>query len=164
MTTHKVKVAAVDSPSSLGVWRRRVWRYAPLLLWMLFISYASTGNFSASNTSWLVRPLMLWLVPDIGDETLMRIHITVRKTVHFVEYGILALLAARAFLSSSRMFLRRRWLVFSFLLVACCALLDEYHQSFEAARTGTIYDSLIDMVGGAVALALLVLWRSRRSK
>jgi VanZ family protein len=145
-------------------WRRRVWRYAPLLLWMLFISYASTGNLSASNTSWLVRPLMLWLVPDISDESLMRIHITVRKTAHFVEYGILALLAARAFLSSSRIFLRRRWLAFSFLLVACASLLDEYHQSFEVSRTGTIYDSLIDMAGGAVALALLVLWRSRRLK
>ncbi len=119
---------------------------------------------SASNTSWLVRPLMLWLVPDIGDESLMRIHITVRKTAHFVEYGILALLAARAFMTSSHAFRRRRWRELSLLLVACCALLDEYHQSFEAARTGTIYDSLIDMAGGVVALTALTLWRSRRLK
>ena len=102
--------------------------------------------------------------PDISDEALMRIHITVRKTAHFVEYGILALLAARAFLSSSHIFLRRRWLVLSFLLVACASLLDEYHQSFETSRTGTIYDSLVDMAGGTVALALLMLWRSHRLK
>lgn len=107
---------------------------------------------------------MLWLVPDISDEALMRIHITVRKTAHFVEYGILALLAARAFLSSSHIFLRRGWLVLSFLLVACASLLDEYHQSFEMSRTGTIYDSLVDMAGGTVALALLMLWRSHRLK
>jgi VanZ family protein len=131
---------------------------------MLFISYASTGNLSASNTSWLVRPLMLWLVPDIGDETLMRTHITVRKTAHFVEYAILALLAARAFMTSSHALLRRRWMAFSLLFVACASLLDEYHQSFEASRTGTIYDSLIDVAGGAAALVVLVLWRSHQSK
>jgi VanZ family protein len=49
----------------------------------------------------------------------------------------------------------------AFALVAACALLDEFNQSLNAARTGTIYDSLLDMSGGAFALALVAAWRKR---
>ncbi len=87
-----------------------------------------------------------------------------RKLAHFTEYAILALLAARAFLSSSRSLLRSRSYVFAFLLVTCCALLDEYHQSFVSTRTGAIFDSLIDIIGGAAALAMLASWRARRER
>lgn len=163
MTTHRSKGGEFTGDSAAGgdSWRHRVWRYAPLLLWMVLISYTSTGGMSASNTSLVVRPLMLWLVPDITDEALMRIHVAVRKTAHFVQYAVLALLAARAFLSSSQTFLRRRWAVAALLLVAVCALLDEYHQSFEPSRTATIYDSLLDISGGATAIASVLWWRSR---
>jgi VanZ family protein len=54
----------------------------------------------------------------------------------------------------------------SLALVVAYALLDEYHQSFVPSRTGSIYDSLIDISGGLVAL-LLIRWRyapHRRSK
>jgi VanZ family protein len=56
--------------------------------------------------------------------------------------------------------LRRNWFVAAFLLVALVALLDEYNQSFNAARTGTIWDSLIDISGGATALVVFTLWRA----
>lgn len=144
--------------------RSRLWRYGPLLLWISFIFFASTGNLSASNTSRIIRPLVLWLYPEVSEAALSQIHIFVRKSAHFVEYFILALLAARAFLTSKRSLLRPRWIVASFTLVAACALLDEFHQSMVATRTGTIYDSLIDMGGGATALALVALWRVRRRR
>jgi VanZ family protein len=41
---------------------------------------------------------------------------------------------------------------------------DEYHQSFLPSRTGTIYDSLLDMTGGAVALTCLALWFAVRRR
>ena len=148
------------APHATPAWRNRLWRYGPVLFWMGFIFFASTGQLSASNTSRIVRPLLLWLFPDITDEGLLLGHFLVRKTAHFVEYGVLALLAARAFLSSSRPALRRHWFFFSFALAAIYALLDEFHQSFVSTRTGSIYDSLIDMTGGATALAFLLLWRS----
>lgn len=140
----------------------RVWRYGPLAAWIGFIFFASTGQFSASNTSRIIRPLMLWLFPAITEEELLTVHFVVRKCAHFAEYALLALLASRAFLTSGKEALRRRWWAAAFALVAACALLDEYHQSFVAARTGTIYDSLIDMSGGATAIALVALWRARR--
>ena len=151
-----------DSPRS--GWRNRVWRYGPVVVWVGVIFFASTGSMSASNTSRIIRPLLLWLFPGITDASLLQAHFFVRKAAHFTEYAVLALLAARAFRTSSDDRLRRRWHVAAFALAAACALLDEYQQSFQPTRTGTIYDSLIDMSGGAAALALLALWRSYRGR
>jgi VanZ family protein len=128
---------------------------------MTLIFFFSTGELSASNTSLIVRPLLLWLFPSIGEETLNLAHFLVRKAAHFTEYAILALLAARAFRSSSQQTLRR-WFTSSLLLVIFYALSDEYHQTFVPSRTGSIYDSLIDMTGGLAALLLLVLWSRRK--
>ena len=77
---------------------------------------------------------------------------------------MLALLASRAFRTSQREKLRRRWWLAAFALVACVALVDEYHQSFLPTRTGTVYDSLLDMAGGAAALACAAAWLARRRR
>lgn len=148
----------IPHPTSL------VSRYGPVLVWLAVIFYASTGDFSASNTSRIVGPLVRWLFPEITEPALLQIHFFVRKAAHFFEYAVLAVLAARAFLGSPRARLRRNWPASAFALVAACALLDEFNQSFDAARTGTIYDSLLDMSGGAAALAALVLLRRRGLK
>lgn len=142
--------------------RNRLWRYAPLVGWIAFIFFASTGAMSASNTSRIIAPLFRWLFPGITETQLLFVHFAVRKSAHFTEYAILALLAARAFIPSTRHVLSRRWFIAALLLVALVALLDEYHQSFLATRTGTIWDSLIDISGGTIALAVLGLWRMRR--
>lgn len=141
----------------------RAWRYGPLLLWMVFIFFASTAQLSASNTSRIIRPLLLWLFPRISEESLAFAHFIIRKLAHLTEYAILGLLAARAFSTSSHQTLRRQWFLFSLLLVALYALSDEFHQLFVPVRTGSIYDSLIDITGGFIALALLALWRKVKS-
>ena len=141
-------------------------RYAPLLAWLVFISYASSDSFNAGNTSRIIGPLVLWLFPNTSPETLLSIHIITRKAAHFTEYAILAFLAARAFRTSPRPALAKRWFLASLALVVAYALLDEYHQSFVPSRTGSIYDSIIDISGGLTAL-LLIQWRQhavRRSK
>lgn len=139
-------------------------RYGPLVLWVAVIFFASTGNLSASNTSRIVRPILLWLFPDLTEAGLMQAHFFIRKAAHFFEYAVLALLAARAFLTSSRDLLRRRWAAASLALVASCAFLDEFNQSLTRTRTGSPFDSLIDVAGGAFALAFLILWRRARAK
>ena len=135
--------------------RRFLSRYLPLVAWLAFISYASSGSFSASNTSRIIGPLVLWLFPNTSVETLATIHFITRKVAHFTEYAILGFLAARAFRTSPRPAISRRWFLISAALVVVFALLDEYHQSFVPNRTGTIYDSFIDMVGGLTALIFL---------
>jgi len=144
--------------------RRRLWRYGPLFLWMVVIFLASTGELSASNTSRILRPLLLWVFPSISEEAINFAHFIVRKAAHFTEYAVLALLAVRAFVSSSHEVLRRRWFLITFLLVMVYSLADELHQSFIASRTGTIYDSFIDMAGGFTALLVYRLWRARKTR
>ena len=147
-----------ETPSRRG----RLWRYGPAVAWACFVLFASSSNFSASNTSRILRPFLLWLFPEISEASLALAHFFVRKAAHFAEYALLALLAARAFRTSSHAPLARRWWLASFILVASVALVDEYHQSFVPARTGTFYDSLLDMAGGATALACAALWLARR--
>ena len=143
---------------------RRIRRYGPLLVWIAFIFFASTGEFSADNTSRIIGPLLRWLFPRISEEQLAFAHFLVRKAAHFTEYAVLALLAARAFSTSSVEVLHRRWFLISLCLVVLYALSDEYHQSFVASRTASIYDSLIDMSGGLTALLLYALWRRRKAR
>src|SRR5215203_1719952 len=155
---------AVNVEDEKQSWRRRLWRYGPLVAWACFVLFASSSNFSASNTSRIIRPLLLWLFPDISEASLASVHFLVRKAAHFSEYAVLALLAARAFRTSHSEKLRRRWWPAAFALVACVALVDEYHQSFLPSRTGTIYDSLLDMSGAAAALTCAALWLARRRR
>ena len=78
-----------------------------------------------------------------------------RKLAHLTEYAILGFLAARAFRTSERPAISSRWFLISLTIIVVYALADEYHQSFVPTRTGTIYDSLIDIVGGLMALLLV---------
>jgi VanZ family protein len=154
--------AGGEEVAASSSWRKRLWRYAPLAGWIGFIFFASTGAMSAPNTSRIIGPLFKWLFPGITEAQLLLVHFTVRKCAHFTEYAVLALLAARAFISSTQRRLRRSWFVAALALVALVALLDEYNQSFNGARTGTIWDSLLDISGGVSALVVFSLWRGRR--
>lgn len=147
-----------------GDWRGRLWRYGPLVFWIALICYASTAAMSAGQTSRFIGPLLRWLFPEITDTQLLVAHMTVRKLAHLTEYGVLALLASRAFLSSSKDFLRRRWFLAAFALAAALALLDELNQKFTPGRGGTFWDSLLDMTGATLALAFLALLLRRRRR
>jgi len=139
--------------------KRFLSRYVPLLVWLVFISIASSGGFSASNTSRIIGPLVLWLFPHTSLERLELIHMVVRKISHFLEYAVLGFLAARAFRTSPSVGLRQRWFILALGLIVVYAFLDEYHQSFVPSRSASIVDSFIDILGGLTAL--LVLRRQR---
>lgn len=129
--------------------------YLPLIAWLAFISFASSGSFSAGNTSRIIGPLILWLFPNTSPETLVTVHFITRKLAHFTEYAILGFLAARAFRTSPKPAISSRWFLISAALVVAFALADEYHQSFVPSRTGSFYDSLIDIAGGLTALLVI---------
>jgi VanZ family protein len=133
-------------------------RYLPLVVWLLFIFYASSDGFSAGNTSRIIGPLVLWLFPDTSPERLATVHFITRKLAHFTEYAILGFLAARAFRTSTKPAIRGRWFLLSLALIVIYALVDEYHQSFVPARTASVFDSLIDMAGGLTALIVMRRW------
>ena len=135
--------------------RRFLTHYLPLIAWLAFISFASSGSFSAGNTSRIIGPLVLWLFPNTSIETLALVHFTTRKIAHFTEYAILGFLAARAFRTSPWPAIKKRWFLISATLIVVYALVDEFHQSFVPSRTGSVFDSLIDMAGGLTALLII---------
>ena len=137
-------------------------RYVPLILWLGFITYASSDGFSASNTSRIIAPIVLWLFPNTSAETMTIIHLINRKIAHFTEYGILGYLAVRAFRTSPGLGISRNWVLLSLSIVVVYALIDEFHQSFVPSRTASIYDSFIDMTGGLTVILLLRLWYRER--
>jgi VanZ family protein len=141
--------------------RQLVWRYGPVVLWMVFISIFSTAGFSSVNTSRFIGPLLLWLFPNISEARLASIQFLIRKAGHVTEYAILAFLLRRAFVTSSKSFIRRNWFELGLLIIVCYALLDEFHQSFVPSRTASIYDSAIDVIGGLSVLLIFRLYRKR---
>jgi len=140
--------------------RRRIFRYGPLVVWAVLIFIGSGDVLSASHTSILVS-VAHYLFPTASAETLAVFHLLIRKAGHLTEYAILAALAARAFRTSSRDLLRRRWFWAALTLVVLYALSDEFHQSFVPSRGASIYDSLIDSVGGLIGLMIVWSWHHR---
>jgi VanZ family protein len=126
----------------------------------------SSPNGSAANTSLIIGPLLHFFVPNISGETEEFVHMLIRKSAHFTEYGILALLGIRAFTASNGIAYKMRW-VLPLAIVAVVASLDEFNQSFEPSRTSSPWDVLLDITGGAAAtlvyFAVLTIWYSRRA-
>ena len=142
---------------------RWLWRYGPPIIWATLIFIGSTDLLSAANTNGILMRSLHWLFPQASDATLRTLSFVLRKAGHFTEYAIFAWLAARALRNSSRELLRSRWFWLSLLLVAAYALSDEFHQSFVASRTASIYDSMIDLLGGLTALALIAVRKGKQA-
>jgi VanZ family protein len=138
-------------------WRGRIFRYAPLILWIGAIFVASSNTGSMSNTSRFIRPLLEFLFPNAPEEILVVYHGYIRKFAHFAEYFALAFFAARAFSGSSVKILRNYWFLFALILIVLVATADETNQSFLASRTSSAYDVLLDSCGGLTMILLFAI-------
>ena len=86
-----------------------------------------------------------------------------RKSGHFIWYGLMGLTWLRAWLLTWLAPLRMRgiwvWRRFGLLMALFCtmlvAVLDELHQTYIPSRTGLVSDAWLD-TGGAVALMLFM--------
>jgi VanZ family protein len=146
------------------MWHKRVFRYVPFILWIGFIIFMSSNSGSMSSTSRFIRPLLEFLFPNALPETLDFYHGYVRKFAHITEYAILAGFASRAFWSSSKLYLQRFWYFFAMLAVFTVASIDEYNQSFNQSRTGSIYDVLLDCFGGFLMISAVTLWFAAKNR
>jgi VanZ family protein len=143
--------------------RANILRYAPLLLWIGVIFFMSSPEASFSQTSRIIGPLLNFFFPEMPEATKTIVHGYVRKTAHVTEYAVLAFLAVRAFSGSASYFPQKRRYVFTLLLVAIVASLDEFNQSFEASRTSSIWDVALDISGGLIMVAVLWILHSRKT-
>lgn len=147
--------------------------WIPALIGIAVIVVESTAMMSASNTSRWLLPLWIKIFGPISPERWAIVHHYIRKTGHFVGYGLVSL----GFFNAWRVTLEHRWPPWppvswtrfrnaAALALVCTLLLaswDEWHQSFLPGRTSSARDVLLDLCGAVAAhLILLALVRLRR--
>jgi VanZ family protein len=133
----------------------------PAALWATVIFGASTDTFSSEHTGSIIEPILRWIYPAITGEQFALIHHLIRKTAHFTEYFIFALLLYRG-VKLGRAGWRWSWGLLAWLAAAVYACLDEFHQAFVPSRTASPYDSLLDSIGAFTAILVLYLWFRRQ--
>ncbi len=132
-----------------------------LLLWILFIFSHSLKPVEASNqeSERVRQPLSQLVHHELSA-------VFVRKLAHFMEFGVLGVLAAGFF--AARAGKPAPLLLHSAMLGMVIALCDETIQLFVAGRSGRIQDVWLDLAGAlagaTLALTLLYLARKRRSR
>jgi len=140
---------------------RYIKHWLPILLWMSFIFWMSTGTFSSQNTSLIIEPLLGFLIPSLSQKEVEMIHGAIRKAGHVTEYFVLGILLFRAFRNSSDKEQGLQWAFYSLLIIIGYAAGDEFHQSFVSTRTASSFDVCLDISGGLLAQAVNILWYRR---
>lgn len=130
----------------------RAW--TPVAIWTGVILGLSSDDFSASETSRFIGPLLVWLFPDASPEALAYMHFLIRKTAHVTEYGILCLLTRRPLRLRSPHWPAWRNALGALSFVLLIASYDEYRQSLSLHRSGVVSDVMLDFSGGVLALLL----------
>jgi VanZ family protein len=142
-------------------WRwARVW--LPVAIACCVIAMESTKTMSSEHTSRFLRPFLERLFGHMDDLHWSEIHHLIRKSGHFIGYGLVCLTWLRAWLLTLAS--RTAWSVAAWrsrsvlLAVACTSLVagcDEWHQTLLPGRTGQFSDVVLDACGGTV-MCLLV--------
>jgi VanZ family protein len=83
-----------------------------------------------------------------------------KKTAHFVEYFILAVLLLEALLVSHVPF--KKAIILSLFAAVIYAILDEWHQIFVIGRSGRVRDIVIDAIGAAAGLIFYYYYHFRK--
>jgi VanZ family protein len=166
--------------SRLGLW---VSAWIPVLICIGVIAVESTASFGADRTSGPIRHFFEFILHhQFSDPSWDNFHHYIRKTGHFLGYGILSLAWFRAFRMSLRATSRsvsarlvsishitagairrqRHAHLLAMLGTFLVASADEFHQSFLPNRTGTPWDVLLDCTGAAVLQILAWFWLRNR--
>jgi VanZ family protein len=146
--------------------------WLPVVVMLLVIVRESTSSFGGDHTGRILRPIWEALFGAVTNKQWDQIHHVLRKTGHFVGYGLQGLTWLRAWLRTWRPYFswaawkeRWRWALqmalFTTMLVAS---LDEVHQSFLPNRTGMVSDVLLDTAGAALMLTIAFLGRWIKQK
>jgi VanZ family protein len=126
----------------------------PVVFGIAVIATESTAYFGADRTSGPLRWIFQGIFGTVSDSRWEIIHHLIRKSGHFLGYGVIGLTWLRAWRMTLTNF---RFLVDAALALAGTALLassDEWHQSFLPNRTSSPWDVLLDCSG---ALAMLLI-------
>jgi VanZ family protein len=136
----------------------RTW--LPVMVCSMIFAVESTPYFGADRTS---APLQRLVEAIFGYDVCVHwdmIHHLIRKTGHFMGYGIFSLVCFRGFwitLQGAAFQLQRQLQAHGLAILATflMASADEFHQSFLPNRSGLFSDVLLDWCG-AMALCLIL--------
>ena len=133
--------------------------WLPPILWMWFI-FPTNDALTVSSTSHIIVPLLKWLFPNADPVTIDSFHILVRKSIHFLEYALLAFLLFRAFRGKNKDW-HMRWVLYAGIITIGYSSLDEFFQTLIPSRTGLLSDWMIDTAGAVFALLIVTAMKKR---
>lgn len=152
----------------------------PVVFWLAIIFTESTDMASARNTDGILSAVMSFVAPRVDHASIDVLNEVLRKTGHFLGYGILSVLVFLALKNTNRdrlrrlvsrpwgIYLRDVWrLEWSFVAVMTTigmATYDEIHQSFIPSRTGRWQDVILDTCGAIVMQIVVYVLMTRKSK
>ena len=132
---------------------------------------------SAHNTTNLLYDVLSFVAPRIKPHIVEQLDEILRKTGHFLGYGILSVLVFLALRNTNRDrlrpilqrpwgiylrdFWRTEWLCIGILATIVTAAYDEIHQTFIPSRTGRWQDVVLDTCGAAVLQVFVYLFSRR---
>jgi VanZ family protein len=151
-------MAVIPSILSLPRPKRRVW--IPAIIAVLVICVESQNGLGAMQTSTWLSQFLHWTGHQ--DNFVWMVNHILRKTGHFMGYGLLGLCFARGWLHVLRRRVAATWVGLRLRAGACgvasafvVASGDEFHQVFLPTRGASVWDVLLDTTG-ALTLCVLV--------
>ena len=135
--------------------------WLPPIAWMAFI-FPTNESLNSESTSFVIVPVLKWLLPSAGQATIDTLHAVIRKFGHFFSYALLAFLLLRAFRGKSSIW-RYQWAFYAGLIAIGYGLLDEYAQTFIQSRTGSFHDWLIDASGVIVMMGIISVKKAKNN-
>ena len=137
--------------------------WLPPLLWMALIFPVGNKALSSSLVYEIFVGALKKIFPGAGGGFYEVSYIIFRKSLHFLEYGILAFLLYRAFRGEKRIRWGARWAVSAGAVAVVYGFLDEFLQSFVPDRNGSPIDWGVDTAGILTILGTKFLNRKKPS-
>ena len=144
--------------------------WLPVVVMLALIARESTPMFAAEHTTGILRSMWQAMFGPVSDQSWATVHYYMRKSGHFMGYGLLGLTWLRAWLLTwmpllrlkSAAYYRGMCVVMAVLCTMAVASVDELHQTYLPDRTGLMSDVLLDTMGAAVLMAMVSLsWIGR---
>jgi VanZ family protein len=142
----------VGNPRGFRHWFLAWW---PVAAWIIIITFESSPTFGADRTSGPLRWVWEHIFGPIGNGQWDFVHHYIRKSGHFVGYGMVGLAWLRAWRLTLPRFHFIQDALLAMLGTALVASSDEFHQSFLSNRTGLPSDVVLDCCG-AITMLIVV--------
>ncbi len=141
-----------------------LWICAIAWMYVIYMFSSFDGGESANMSEGITKTIVGIIYDDFDSydeekqsEIIHQVHFYVRKTAHFLEYGLLAVIYNTLMLVYDKP--RKKQMLWAVLCAGLYACTDEFHQGFVAGRGPSWVDVCIDTSGalfGTICLSILI--------